>query len=64
MVTCQSKKIKVGATDEVFQDQWYLWERGASVGVDFDLSNFQDLLQEQAYLTHARRVKIKKKKKH
>ena len=43
----QSHRIKGGASDEAFQEQCFLWERGASVGADFDLLNFQDLLQAQ-----------------
>ena len=30
---------------EAFQEQCFLWEKGASVGVDFDHFNSQDLLQ-------------------
>ena len=33
----QSHGIKSDITDEAFHEQWYLWERGASVGVGFDL---------------------------
>ena len=40
----QSNRIKGGTTDEVFQEQCFLWERGAPVSSDFDLFNFQDLL--------------------
>ena len=32
-----------GATDEAFQEQCFLWERGASVGAEFRLLQFQDL---------------------
>ena len=32
---------------EAFQEQRFLWERGVSLGADFDLSNFQDLLHAQ-----------------
>ena len=38
----QSHGIKGGATDGVFQEQYFLWKRGASVAADFDLFNFQD----------------------
>ena len=31
----QSHRIKGGTTDEVFKEQCFLWERGASVGADF-----------------------------
>ena len=31
-------------TDEAFEEQCFLWERGDSVGADFDLFNSQDLL--------------------
>lgn len=40
----RSNGIKGRTTDEKFQDRWFLWERGASVGLDFDLFNFKDLL--------------------
>ena len=40
-------EIKGGATDEAFQEQWFLWERGASVVVDFDRLNFEDLSHAQ-----------------
>ena len=43
----QSQGIKGGTTDETFQEQCFLWERGALVGVDFDLFNFEDLLHAQ-----------------
>ena len=42
--------LKAGAADEVFQDQWFLWERGASVGADFDLFHFQDILLAQEHI--------------
>ena len=35
-VMSQSHRIKGGTTDEVFQSSCFLWERGASVGVDFE----------------------------
>lgn len=31
----QNHGIRGGATDEAFQEQRFLWERGASVGVEF-----------------------------
>ena len=34
-------------TDEAFEEQCFLWERGASIGADFDLFNFHDLLPIQ-----------------
>lgn len=40
----QSHWIKIGNTDEAFQERFFLWEREASIGVDFDLCNYQDLL--------------------
>ena len=47
----ESHGIKGGATDEAFQEQWCLWERGASVAGDVDLFDFQDLSIE-VYLNH------------
>lgn len=35
--------IKGNTTEEVFQEQCYLWERGASAGAGFELFNFQEL---------------------
>ena len=43
----QSHGIKGRTIDEQFQEQCFLWDRGASVGVDFELSNFQDFLHAQ-----------------
>ena len=40
----QSHRIKGKTTVETFQEQRFLWERGASVGVDYSLFHFQDLL--------------------
>ena len=39
----QSHRFKGETADEVFQVQCFWWERGASVGAEFDLFNFQDL---------------------
>ena len=37
-VWCQEvAEIKGGATDEAFQEQYFLWDGGASVGVDIDI---------------------------
>ena len=49
----QSRRIKGGITGEAFQEHCFLWEKRASVGVDFDLFNYQDLLhaQEQIWNT-------------
>ena len=33
--------MKSQTTDEVFQEQCFLWERGASVVVDFDYSTLK-----------------------
>ena len=41
----QSHRIKGRTSDEVFQEQCFLRERGASIGVHFDLFNGQDLLR-------------------
>ena len=54
---------KVGTTNEAFQEQAHLWEKGASVGVDFGLFNYQDPPHAQQTLNHWRKVKKKKKKK-
>ena len=43
----QSCGIKGGTTDEMFEEPCFLWERGASVGVDYDLFNFHDVLHAQ-----------------
>ena len=37
-----SQGIKSGTSDEAFQEQCFLWERGASVRPDFDLSHAQE----------------------
>ena len=36
----QSHRVEGGTTDEAFQEQRFLWERGAPVGADFELLNF------------------------
>ena len=46
----QSHRIKDWNTGEAFQEQCFLWGRGASVGVYFDHFNFQDLLHAQGTL--------------
>ena len=38
----QSHGVKGSTTDEAFQEQCFLWEGGASVGVDFECFDFQD----------------------
>ena len=45
--TADNNKAAGRTTDEAFQEQRFLWERGACVGLDFVLFNFQDLLQSQ-----------------
>ena len=40
-------RIKGVTTDEAFQELCFLWERRASVGVDCNLFNSQDLLHAQ-----------------
>ena len=40
-------RIKDRGPDEAFQGQCFLWERGASDGVNFDLFNFQKLSHAQ-----------------
>ena len=37
-------------TDDAFQEQYFLLERGASIGVDFLVFNFQDLLHAQEHI--------------
>ena len=46
-VMSQSNRIKGRTTDEAFKEHYFLWERGASVGVDLDHFNFHDLLHAQ-----------------
>lgn len=48
----QSHNIKSETSDEAFEVQCFLQDRGASVGVDFHLFNFQDILHAQQYLKH------------
>lgn len=40
-------RMKCQTTDEAFQGQYNLWQKGASVGADFELLNFQNLLHAQ-----------------
>ena len=47
-------------TDEAFQEQFFLQEKGASVDADFDLFNFEDLLQSQEPKTLKERKKKQK----
>ena len=54
----QSHRIKGGTADEAFQEQCFLWDRGAPVGVDFDLFNFQDHLHAQDHVTLWREEKM------
>ena len=42
-----SHRIKGGVTFEAFQEQCFLWERGASVGAHFELFNFQDVFMHK-----------------
>ena len=59
----QNHRIKGWTTDEAFQEQCFLWERGASISALFDLFNFQDLLHAQEpFIKH--RMKGRKQKKH
>ena len=45
-------------TDEAFQEQCFLWERGASVGADFNLFNVNLLhVQEYKILKGGKKVK-------
>ena len=43
MVWCH----KVAAPDGAFEEKCFLWERGAFVGLDFDLFDFRDFLHAQ-----------------
>ena len=43
-------------TDDAFQEQRFVWERGALIGEDYGLVNFQDILHSQHHLTHRRKV--------
>lgn len=43
IVMSKSHRIKGGTTDEAFQKQCFLWERGATVGADFELLYIQYL---------------------
>ena len=36
----QSHRIKGGATDEAFEEQCFVWERGASAVAEFGLHNY------------------------
>ena len=56
----QSHGIQGGTADKAFQGQCFLWERGASVGRDFDLFNHQGILQAQESATHYRKGKNEK----
>ena len=47
----QSHSIKGGTTNKALQEQCFLWERGDSVGVDFDLLNFNRVMQKNVYKT-------------
>ena len=47
-------RIKGGATDQAFQEQGNLWERGVPAGVDFDLFNCQDLSHAQEHKRNAK----------
>ena len=54
-------ELKKGLLMRRFRSSIFLWERGASVGADFDLFNFQDLLhaQEDTYKTEGKENKWK-----
>ena len=56
----QSPGIKGGITEEAYQDKCFFWERGASVGVDINLFNFQDLLRAQEPIKHRGKGERKK----
>ena len=43
----QSHRIKGGTSDEAFQEQCFPWDTGASVGADFGLFNFKEVLCPQ-----------------
>ena len=48
MVTyAEVTELKEARRDEAFKELWFLWERRASVGADFDLFKYQELLHAQ-----------------
>ena len=54
----QSHGIKGGTTDGAFQEQGFLWERAASVGVDFNLFTFKNVyMHKNRYNTWTERIK-------
>ena len=58
-VMSQSHWIKGETTDEAFEEQCFLCERGASVGVNFDILNFQDIhMNKNIYKTLKARTTI------
>ena len=57
--TFQVTDLKGGATDEAFQEQCFLWERGVSVGVDFEISRPFKCMR--LYIKHRRKGKQLKK---
>ena len=44
-------------TDGAFPEQCFLWDRGAPVGVDYGLFNFQDLLNTQGTWQERKKTK-------
>ena len=48
----QSHGTRGGATDEAFQEQRFLRERGASVGAEFGFFDFQDPTHAQEKIKH------------
>ena len=61
----QSHWIKGGSADEAFLEQCFLWETGASVGLDFDLLTFKIFYEgkkKKKNIKHGR--KGKKMQKH
>lgn len=60
----QNHIIKGDEAFQALQEQHVMWERGAPVGADFGLFNFQDLLNTQElyiYITYCREEKREKK---
>ena len=56
-VMSQSDRIKGNTSGEAFQEECFLWERGASVCVDIELFSSEDLLHAWE---HAKQKKLQK----
>ena len=59
-VMSQSLRVKIRTTNEAFQEQCFLWERGAPVGAKVDHFNFQDLVcAQELRITEGKEQKAK-----